>query len=68
MLKREYIELRVRYLTRGQVVTVRTQELATFWHISNKQVQRRLNFYEAKKWLTYEPGHGRGHVSRLTFT
>ncbi len=67
MLKREYIELRVRYLTRGQVITVRTQELATFWHISNKQVQRRLHFYESKKWLTYEPGHGRGHVSRLTF-
>lgn len=67
MLKREYIDLRVQYLTQGQVVSVGIQELATFWHISNKQVQRRLQLYATEKLLIYKPGHGRGHLSRLTF-
>ncbi len=67
MLKREYIDLRVQYLTQGQVISVGIQELATFWRISNKQVQRRLQLYATEKLLIYKPGHGRGHLSRLTF-
>ncbi|WP_455646858.1 SgrR family transcriptional regulator, partial [Leuconostoc sp.] len=67
MLKREYIDLRVQYLTQGQVISVGIQELVTFWHISNKQVQRRLQLYATEKLLIYKPGHGRGHLSRLTF-
>lgn len=67
MISKIYIELRLHYLKFGTIVQFRTKELAEFWAVSVKQAQRRLRHFSDDRLLTYEPGRGRGHLSKIHF-
>ncbi|MBC2194661.1 ABC transporter substrate-binding protein [Listeria booriae] len=44
------------------------QELADLWECSTKNAKRKLKQYQALSLCVYEPGSGRGNMSKLTFS
>ncbi|GFH43212.1 ABC transporter substrate-binding protein [Lactococcus hodotermopsidis] len=64
-MNQDYFRLRATFPR--QKADFRLKELESIWYLSSKQVKRRLLKFQEKGWLTYEPGHGRGHLSKLSF-
>ncbi|AZB42076.1 hypothetical protein CEF21_07110 [Bacillus sp. FJAT-42376] len=64
-----YFEMRAYLYNREeqQSVSLKLSELEKLWYCTQKNVKRRLKQFEAAGKLTYKPGKGRGHSSRLIF-
>ncbi len=44
---------------------IKQKEIADILGLSTKQVTRNIQKWEQDGWLTFEPGHGRGNLSKL---
>ncbi|MBB6453551.1 MarR-like DNA-binding transcriptional regulator SgrR of sgrS sRNA [Salirhabdus euzebyi] len=70
LLEEHYFLLREQfyYIPNNEPVELKLDQLSEVLHCTRRNVNFLLRKMEEKDWLTWIPGRGRGHVSKLIFT